>query len=203
MTVPVKHGIMKKIANVEKDMPPFDGEQLNRLLVRLQRGDGGALDGLLVLAGKRMLALAQGILGNRADAEDAVQESFLKIARSVHGFRTDTNGYAWVMRIVRNTALDMLRKRKRRVEENIDEFFSLTSGSYSEEGLAEAVTLERAVARLQPDERKIIYYRYYLDFTVRDIARETGTSKSAVQRALERAEKQLKIFLQAGQNPRE
>ncbi|MDE7296842.1 MAG: RNA polymerase sigma factor [Clostridia bacterium] len=184
-------------------MPPFDGGQLNRLLVRLQRGDGGALDGVLAVAGKRMLALAQGILGNRADAEDAVQESFLKIARSVHGFRIDTNGYAWVMRIVRNTALDMLRKRKRRAEENIDEFFSLTDGSYSEEGLAEAVALERAVARLQPDERKIIYYRYYLDFTVRDIARETGASKSAVQRTLDRAEKQLKIFLGAGQNPRE
>lgn len=182
-------------------MPPFDGGQLNNLLVRLKRGDGGALDGVLAAAGKRMLALAQGILGNRADAEDAVQESFLKIARSVHAFREDTNGYAWIMRIVRNAALDLLRKRKRRAEENIDLFFSLTDGSYSEERLNEAVALERAAARLEADERKLIYYRYYLDFTVREIARETGQSKSAVQRALDRAEKNLKSFLEAGQNP--
>lgn len=182
-------------------MPPFDNGQLNRLLVRLQRGESDALDGVLALAGKRMLALAQGILGSRADAEDAVQESFLKIARSVRSFRADTNGSAWIMRIVRNTALDMLRGRNRRAEESIDGFFSLTDGNYSEEALSEGIALERAVARLNIDERRLIYYRYYLDFTVREIARETGQSKSAVQRALEKAEKKLKIFLEAGQNP--
>lgn len=178
----------------------FDGEQLNEYLRRLNGGDADALDGIYSLAGRRMFALALGILKNRADAEDAVQESFLKIARSVHTFQSGTNGNAWVMRIVRNTALDFLRRRNRRAEENIDEFFSLSDGNYSEEKLAGALALEAAMSALSTEERRVVYYRYYFDFTVREIARETGMSKSSVQRALERAEQKLKDRLQAGQN---
>ena len=63
----------------------------------------------------------------------------------------------------------------------------------------EALVLEDAVAKLAPLERRMIYYRYYLDFTVREIAKETGVSKSAVQRMVSAAEEKLKKLLSEGQ----
>lgn len=176
----------------------FDHGQLNEILRILKAGNAEALDGILITVGRRMYALALGIVKNREDAEDVLQDSFLKIAKGIHAYREDTNGYAWVMRIVRNCAFDLLRKRKIRATEDIDSFFHLSDESYSEEKQARSLVLEEAISRLPQEEKRVIYYRYYLDFTVRDIARETGMSKSGVQRTVESAEKKLKEFL--GQN---
>ena len=180
-------------------MPPIDFGQLNLMLRELARGHAEALDAIYVTVGSRMYALAKGIVRNAADAEDVLSESFIKIARGVRSFQEGTNGYAWVMRIVRNTAFDLLRKRKIRAEENLDAFFHLTDERYSADRRDEALALEAALEQLTEAERKMIYYRYYLDFTVRDVARETGMSKSKVDREMKAAEEKLKSLL-AGQN---
>ena len=180
-------------------MPPKEHGQLNALLSLLRKGQASALDEIYQEVGRRMYALARGIVG-AADADDVVSESFLKIAKGIHSFREDTNGYAWVMRIVRNTAFDFLRKRKMRAEENLDAFFHLTDERYSPDRREEALALEEAITKLSEEERKMIYYRYYLDLTVREIAAETGMSKSAVARAAQNAEEKLKKLLTEGQN---
>ena len=159
-------------------MPPKEHGQLNALLSLLRKGHTEALDEIYQEVGRRMYALARGI----------------------RSFREDTNGYAWVMRIVRNTAFDVLRKRKQRAEENLDAFFHLTDERYSPERRMEALALEAAMQKLNEGERKMIYYRYYLDFTVREIAAETGMSKSAAARLAQNAEEKLKKLLIEGQN---
>lgn len=181
-------------------MAPVGQEQLNRLLQALQEGESEALDGIYSLLGGRMFALAHGIVKNREDAEDIVNESFIKLVRGIKNYRVGTNGYAFVMRIVRNSAFDLLRRRKIRAEENIDAFFHLTDERYDARRIEQAVLLENAIASLTREERKMIYYRYYLDFTVREIARETGMSKSAVQRQTVAAEEKLRKILSEGQN---
>ena len=183
-------------------MPPKEHGQLNALLSLLRKGHAEALDEIYLAVGRRMYALARGIVGP-ADADDVISESFIKIARGIRSFREDTNGYAWVMRIVRNTAFDFLRKRKMRAEENLDAFFHLTDERYSPERRMEALALEEAIQKLTEAERKMIYYRYYLDLTVREIALETGMSKSAVARAAQNAEEKLKSLLLEGQKGHE
>ena len=180
-------------------MAPAGTEQLNVLLQALRAGDADALDGIYALVGRRMLSLARGITKNHADAEDVVSDSFLKLARGIRGYRPGTNGCAFVMRIVRNCAFDLLRRRKVRAEEDIDAFFHLTDDRYDAGRMERAVMLEDVVARLAPSERRMIYYRYYLDFTVREIAKETGMSKSAVARLTAAAEEKLKLLLREGQ----
>ena len=181
-------------------MAPVYQEQLNQLLQALQGGEAEALDGIYFLIGGRMLALARGIVRNREDAEDIVNESFIKLVRGIKNYRVGTNGYAFVMRIVRNSAFDLLRRRKIRTEEDIDDFFHLTDERYDARRVEQAVLLEDAVACLTREERKMIYYRYYLDFTVREVAKETGMSKSAVQRQTAAAEEKLRKILSEGQN---
>lgn len=176
-------------------MPPLDHGQLNDMLRDLKAGNVDALDGILSAIGRRMFALARGIVKNNADAEDVIQECFLKIVRGINSFKDGTNGYAWIMRIVRNTSLDFVRKNKRTATEDLDEFFHLTDERYSADRRHEALLLEEMLQKLSEFERRMIYYRYYLDFTVRDIANETGMSKSAAGRALLSAEEKLKKFL--------
>lgn len=179
-------------------MPPLDSAQLNNLILRIAKGDPSALDELYALVGKRMFALARGIVGTQADAEDVVSDSFLKLVKYAYSFK-EGNGYGFLMRIVRNAALDFMRKRKRTATENIDDFFSLSDERYSPEKREDALLLESAIKSLPPLEKKMIYYRYYLDHTVREIAREEGMSKSSAERAVARAEEMLKKFLKAGQ----
>lgn len=181
-------------------MTPDGREQLNALLQALRGGNADALDGICASVGGRMYALARGIVKNRADAEDVVNDSFIKLARGIGGYRSGTNGYAFVMRIVRNCAFDLLRRRKVRAEEDIDAFFHLTDERYDAGRIERAAVLEDAVRRLAAEERKMIYYRYYLDLTVREIAKETGMSKSAVQRLAASAEEKLRNLLSEGQN---
>lgn len=173
----------------------MDHGQLNEMLRDLKNGNAEALDAILATIGRRMFALARGIVGNPADAEDVLSDSFLKIARGVRSFREGTNGYAWVMRIVRNTAFDLLRKRKTAATEDLDAFFHFADERYSADRREEALLLEEAISKLTEAERRLIYYRYYLDLTTREIASETGMSKSAAARALLAAEAKLRAFL--------
>lgn len=176
-----------------------NGEKLNNLILAVADGHAACLDGIYEIAGGRMLAVAAGIAG-RDCAEDIVHDSFIKIARFARKYKKGTSPYAWLMKIVRNTALDYVRSRKAHTEISTDEFYSLTSLDYSPEGRESALMLEAAISKLEPDEKKVIYYIYYLDMTVREIAAEMKCGKSSVQRIAERAEQKLKIFLGGGTN---
>lgn len=175
--------------------------QLNKYLDVLAKGNAEILDAIYFLVGRQMLAVARGITNNSADAEDVVQDSFIKLAEKIHSFGRGTNGYAWIMKLTRNTALDYVRKRGRRAEENIDGFFSLSSADYDEDKLSNAIFVEQAVMKLSPAERKMIYYSYYLDMTIREAAKNAGLSKSAAQRLLATAEEKLKTLLTGGTKP--
>lgn len=182
-------------------MTEAERKKLNTYLSVLANGNAEILDAIYLLAGGRMFALAKGITKNHADAEDVVSESVIKIARNIRKFNGD-NGYAWVMKITRNVALDFLRKKGIRAEENIDDIFSLSSSDYDEEKIGNAITLEAAIKKLSPAEQRLIYYTYYLDMTVREAAKNAGISKSAAQRNIEAAEKKLKLLLSDGTNCR-
>lgn len=167
-------------------------QQLNNLVSAVADGYAECLDGIYKAAGGQMFAVAQGIVRDRALAEDVVHDSLIKIAKYAHKYKKDTSAIAWIMAIVRNTALDTARKRKREV--SVDETYPLSS-DYSPEGRENALALESAIAKLDDIEKKVIYCRYYLDMTVRDTAKQLKMSKSAVQRTQENAENKIKLFL--------
>ncbi len=169
--------------------------RIAELILRLQKGDSYALDEILRLIGGRMMSLALGVTKNRADAEDVVQTAFIKLVQNAGQFHGG-NGYGFIMKITQNAALDFLRGKGRRAEICIDDCFSLTSfGGYDEERMTSSLTLEQAIAKLPVYGKKLIYYRYYMDMTIREIAKTTGKSKSQIQRDLEETEKLLKEYL--------
>ena len=175
-------------------------DQINILIVQVSQGNTFALEALSRLVSARMLSIALSVVKNRMTAEDVVQDSFLRIVRNAHLFKPQTNGYAWICKITQNVALNALRAEGRRRSENIDDFFNLSSDDDVAEQSTSKVMLKQAMGVLTEFEKRVIYQKYFMDFTVRDSAKSLGKSKSAVQRAVSSAEEKIKNYLNGGTN---
>lgn len=160
--------------------------------VAFARLTDGALD--------RAYRIAAVILGSSQDAEDATHDAVVQAWRSFGGLR-DTNRFeAWFQRILVNTCRDRLRKRRRTPVTELDLVGPGSAGSTTALASVEnRLALDRAFARLNPDQAITVVLRYHADLTLDDIAARmgvpTGTVKSrlhaalaVLQAALDRAE---------------
>ena len=169
-------------------------ETVGRMIKLVAGGDERALISIYDTVGGRLLSVAMGVTRNLQAAEDAVSESFIKVVNYASQFQGG-NGYAWLCTIVRNTALNILKKEKYRQGGDIDGFFNLTDGRDYAAASDTAIEVERAMKVLDSRERLCIWLKYFNDCTVREIADETKLSKSTVQDVIKQAEKKLKEYL--------
>ena len=170
-------------------------QRINELIAEIARGNTAALDELARLVSARMLSVARSVLRDAAAAEDAVQDSFIKILEKSNRFKPDTNGYAWICKIVYNTALNIAKRE--RVTVDISECFDLSDGTNVSERATVGMTVEKAMSVLDGTERRVIYQKYFMDFTVRDSAKALGLSKSKVSRTVLAAEEKMRKFMNA------
>lgn len=84
------------------------------MIDQLKKGSPEAFEELVASYGKRLYSVAVRILRNPHDAEDAVQEAFLKVLRSIDSFREDSSLYTWLYRIVCNQSIMKYRQRAKR-----------------------------------------------------------------------------------------
>lgn len=177
----------------------IEKQQLNDLIIDVANGDMQALDGIFFRVSRQMTAVALSIVGDRMTAEDVVSDSFVKIVKFAKKYQQE-EPLGWILRIVRNTALDAVRARGRKKEVGIENSYSIVDQNYSYEKRVESLELENAINRLAEDERKGILLRYFYDMTIRDVAKELHLTKSSAERLLRRAEENLKILLNSGKN---
>lgn len=174
-------------------------QRINEIIAEIARGNTAALDELARLVSARMLSVARSVLHSTPAAEDAVQDSFIKILEKARLFKPNTNGYAWICRIVYNTALNTAKRE--RITVDISTCFDLSDGTNVSERATTELTAEKAMSVLDGTERRVIYQKYFMDFTVRDSAKALGLSKSKVSRTILAAEEKMKRFMDA-QNKR-
>ena len=134
--------------------------------------------------GARMKSVAYNILGNPSDAEDAVQEAFLRAYRGMATFKGTAQASTWVFRILVNACHDIGRQRRRRRDEiellPEDQLPASTAHAVVDAPLR--MTLEKAVAALRPRHRDVFLLFEVEGFLHREIAEildiAEGTSKS-------------------------
>ena len=177
-------------------------QKINELLLLIAQGSEAALEELSRLVSGRLLSIATSIVRNRAVAEDVVQDSFLRVVGNAKHFKPDTNGYAWLCKITQNLALNALRRENRAKTVNIEECFSLAATDDVFERSSAHVVLMQAMQALTPLERWILYQKYFMNLSLREIAAAVGKSKSAVQRMLTSAEERVRNFVESGTNSR-
>lgn len=169
---------------------------INEYIERIAQGDSEALSALYLLLGGRLFSVAQGIMRNKYNAEDVLHDSLIKIVRYAKNFHKGTNGYAWLCKIVKNTALNKIKSEQIRRGENIDDVFGLSDGKDFFETNVATLDIKQALLNLEPKERLVIWLKYYNDMTIREIAAEINMKKTTVQDLLKRTESKLLKMLE-------
>jgi len=128
----------------------------------------------------RMKSLAWNLLGNAADAEDAVQEAFLKVYRGARAFRGRSAFSTWIYRVLVNTCYDLLRKRRPGHETGAADSVDLHAAPASDHPLR--LSLEQCLSRLRPRHRSVFLLFEVEGFTHKEIGEildmPEGTSKT-------------------------
>ena len=141
---------------------------------------------------ERAAAYALSIVGNREDAEDAVQEAAVKAYRSLDRYDRSQSFRGWWFAIVRNCCLDLMRKRRARPETaTVDLADTALSGSDEWEVVARRNDLRSALSQLSPVHRLMIELRYFGDCSYADIATALGIPVGTVMSRLHAAREAL------------
>ena len=181
----------------------------SELATQAQQGDRAAFTELVNRHAKKVFRLARHITQNDEDAEDVLQETFLKAYSRLDQFQGASKFYTWLVRIAVNEALMRLRRRKGNKVFSLDEQMETGDGSvprdfpsgqsnpeerYGQEQLRE--TLSRAIDGLGEGYRAVFLLRDVEGFSTEETAQMLGLSVSAVKSRLLRARLQLRNELQ-------
>ncbi len=182
----------------EKDGVTGPGAPGDELLAGCRAGDVAAFEKLYELHGVRMKSVARNLLGRESEAEDAVQEAFLKIYRGAAAFRGSATVSTWIYRILVNTCYDQLRKRKRHPEDALD-----GPGGEGEGALLPApaadhplrLAIEQSLSRLAPRQKTVFLLSAVEGFSHREIAGVLDVSEGASRALLFEAKRRLQDLL--------
>jgi RNA polymerase sigma-70 factor (ECF subfamily) len=101
------------------------------LIKKCQAGDTASFEKLVELYSDRAYAVAFGVMGNPHDASDMTQEAFIKVYENIKKFNFKSVFNTWLHRIVKNTCIDEIRKRKRKNEISLDSKYYSGDGEYT------------------------------------------------------------------------
>jgi RNA polymerase sigma-70 factor, ECF subfamily len=161
-------------------------------------GDLRAYERLYTMHGARMKNLARNVLGSSVDAEDAVQETFLKVQRSIGSFRGQSSFVTWTYRILINTCYDARRSRLRKKEianddsEETPRLEPRAPGAHPSLRMA----LERALATLTKHQRDVFLLYEVEGFRHAEIAGMLEITETASKNTLFQAKRNLRQMLE-------
>ena len=134
-----------------------------------------------------------------ADAQDALQETFVRVFRSFSQYNEKQSLTAWIFRIATNEALRLLGKRKGKTDLSLDDtsedLFDLKADAYVDYSDAEAVKLQKAILSLPAKQQIAFNLRYYDDLSYEDIALITGSTEANVKANYHYAKEKIVNYL--------
>ena len=184
----------------------MDASDRAAVLARARQGDSDAFRALVERHSHRVFRLAFRMTGNEQDAEDVVQESFLRAYRHLGRFEARADFGTWLYRIVANCSVETIRSRRARhdplrtdVGGAGDALEKMTSDSPGPERLAASAEVRRqieaALGALSELERAAFTLRHYEGWTIEEIGRALGLGASATKHSIFRAVRKLRATL--------
>ena len=197
----------------EKDGPTQTAQCLN---VADDHSAARELQRVLSLSSPSFFRCALRLLGNRADAEDAVQEALLAAHKHLHQFRGQSQMSTWLTTIVCNCARMQLRKRPRQIHMPLDEQIGGDESYFISERLADtrpspeddcrnselAAHLRECAALLSPSLRRTFQLRIADGLSIFETAQILGVPQGTVKAQLARARAKLARYMQRTLEPR-
>lgn len=167
------------------------------IIHQVLNGDVEAFAQLVERHHDRCTRVAFRILGNREDAEEAVQDAFVRAFRALGSYEDRERFASWLTRILVNQCRTLLARSTRREAVFADLDLGEMRGFAAEESSSvDWPDLDRALALLPPDQREALVLRYTDDLTYDEMARVTGAGASALKMRVHRAFERLRALLQ-------
>jgi RNA polymerase sigma-70 factor (ECF subfamily) len=182
---------------VRSDEAPNDAVLVERFL----GGDIAAFDSLVLRHQERIMNLCFRMMGDHDDAKDCAQDTFIKVFRSLGGFRFESAFSTWLYRIAVNTCKNRLassRERKRLTATQAEFADPPSPFSTPEEEMEKRERegeLQRAIGALREDFRTLVVLRDVEGLSYEDVSRITGLALGTVKSKLARARERLRADL--------
>ena len=176
-------------------------------VAQARAGDTEAFRALVERYSRKVFRLGYRMTSNEEDAEDVVQETFLRAYRRLHQFESRANFGTWIFRIAVNAALDLMRKRQRHEEshdpvdpEGSQDSPALPATDPSPYRLVFSAEVKDkvglALAGLSPTERTAFVLRHFEGISIEEIGTTLGLRESATKNTVFRAVQKLRRQLQ-------
>ncbi len=162
----------------------------------LDEGDASAFEALVVRYQRPFFTFAVRVLGDREEASDAVQNTFVKVFQKLATFDRSRKFFSWAYRILVNECLNM--RRSRRPSEPLDADFPAEGSPIDAVERAERNRLvQAAILDLPPDYRTVVVLKYFSHLGYADIAEALGIPQNTVKSRLYTARERLAAALLA------
>ena len=181
------------------------------LIAGLQRGEEAAYRELVVTRGPRLLSAARRLMGDEHEAQDCLQDAFIRAFRSIGRFEGRSSLSTWLHRIVINVCMTRLAARTRRAEESIEDLlpvfdedgFRVDPVQPAEASVENIVTqhenrrlIRAALAQLPDNYRTVIVMRDLEEMDTAETAEALGITVTAVKLRLHRGRAALRAKLE-------
>jgi RNA polymerase sigma-70 factor (ECF subfamily) len=172
------------------------------MISRCQRGDQEALKEIFDKYHKKVYRIAYGVVRQREEALDIVQEVFVKLFRSIKNFKGKSHFYTYLYRMVMNTAIDHARKTGKQIISSLDEEGSFEPVADVEKG-PERILLQKeleervklAMDKLPAEQRAALIFRDVEGLSYQEMAEAMGCSVGTVMSRLHYGRKRIQELL--------
>ena len=171
------------------------------LVEDFRQGDVEGFNELVRRYQEKIYWVCRRIVGTHEDADDVVQDVFIRVYDRLKDFRAESEFYTWLYRIATNASLNALRKKRLKELVRFDELYEeLLPGDDQTDGsmLQQEVrtVLERAIDRLPPKQKLVFVMRYYDELTYEEMARILKKSVGGLKANYFHALKKIQEYVQ-------
>ncbi|WP_033961569.1 RNA polymerase sigma factor [Psychroserpens jangbogonensis] len=154
---------------------------------------------LLQLYKERLYWHIRHIVKSHDDADDVLQNTFIKVYKSIHNFKGDSKLYSWMYRIATNESITHINKNSKRMQLSSEEHQNLAINNLKADVYFESddikIKLQKAIATL-PDKQQLVFnMKYFEDIKYKDMSEILDTSEGALKASYHIAVKKIEAFL--------
>lgn len=133
------------------------------------------------------------------DADEVLQNTFIKVYRGIKNFRGDAQLYTWMYRIATNEALTFLKKKKKRATVDLDNeesgLMETLEADHYFDGNRATILLQKALELLPEKQRQVFVFRYYDELSYNEISEIVNTSVGGLKASYHHAVKKIEVYI--------
>lgn len=174
-------------------------KRINKYIKRLAKGDIVAIDCIYRDFGGLLYTYAKYYLFDKNYAEDLLSDVLCKLVKKAPLFNDGENGLNWLIKIIKNDAINYnIRSNRHNTTCFSDEIGDIEKLFYSLEETDDRIMLRTAMAKLSDYEKIILYDKFWLCYTVREIGERRNTPPSTIQYVIKTALNKLNVYISKG-----